>query len=331
MIESTDYIIILGLILILVVLVASSYYFSSNPEDKERIKILLERQDNLQKNIIDILENNISKIDSKFEKTNLEQSNNLNFIREKIGVIDKAQENISSLSENVLNLKNILSNTAKRGRFGEMLLENIIKDQLPKENYEFQKTLSNNTRVDCMITSPGPVGKICIDAKFPREGYDKLMNSKNKFEKNSSMKSFKSDILKHIDDVSNKYIIPGETAELALVFIPSESIYLEIFNCFPEISKDFYNKKSYLISPTTLWVILNSIESFLRDKRIKDNASVIQNQLKLLSEEIRRLDNRVNRLNSHFSNAQKDIDDISTTTKKINNKTKNILGLNVKD
>ena len=331
MIENLDYIIIGVLVLILIILVTTNYFFSNNSENKERIKILLERQDNLQKNIIDILENNINKIDLKFDKTNLEQTNNLNFIREKIGIIDKAQENISNLSENVLNLKNILSNTTKRGRFGEMLLENIIKDQLPKENYAFQKTLSNNNRVDCVIHSPGALDNICIDAKFPKEGYDRLMNSKNKIERDSSKKSFKNDILKHIDDVSKKYIIPGETAEIALVFIPSESIYLEIFNVFPEISKVFYDKKSYLISPTTLWVILNSIESLLRDKKIKDNSSLIQSQLTILSEEIKRLDTRVNKLNSHFSNAQNDIDDILITTRKINNKTKNILGLDIKD
>ncbi|MAH78530.1 MAG: DNA recombination protein RmuC [Rickettsiales bacterium TMED254] len=330
MTENFESIILIALLITLIVFFGF-FIFSGSSKNKERLKILLERQDNLQKNIIEIIENNIMKIDSKVEKSSLEQTSNLNFIREKISLIDRAQENISNLSENVLNLKNILSNTSKRGRFGEMMLENLVKDQLPSNNFEFQKTLSNNTRVDCIIKSPGPLGKLCIDAKFPREGYEKILNSKTKSEKDTSIKIFKNDILKHINDVSDKYIIPGETSEIALIFIPSESIYLEIFKFFPEISRTFYEKKSFLISPTTLWVILSSIESMLRDRKIKENAGLIQSQLQQLSNELIRLETRVKKLDSHFSGAQKDLDDVITTTKKITGKTKKILGISLKE
>ena len=330
MTENFESIIFLAFLITLIVFFAF-FIFSGSSKNKERLKILLERQDNLQRNIIEIIENNITKIDSKVEKSSLEQTSNLNYIREKISLIDRAQENISNLSENVLNLKNILSNTTKRGRFGEMMLENLVKDQLPSNNFEFQKTLSNNTRVDCIIKSPGPLGKLCIDAKFPREGYEKILNSKTKSDKDTSIKIFKNDILKHINDVSNKYIIPGETSEIALIFIPSESIYLEIFKFFPEISRTFYEKKSFLISPTTLWVILSSIESMLRDRKIKENAGLIQSQLQQLSNELIRLETRVKKLDSHFSGAQKDLDDVITTTKKITGKTKKILGISLKE
>ena len=330
MTENFESIILLAFLITLIVFFAF-FIFSGSSKNKERLKILLERQDNLQRNIIEIIENNITKIDSKVEKSSLEQTSNLNYIREKISLIDRAQENISNLSENVLNLKNILSNTTKRGRFGEMMLENLVKDQLPSNNFEFQKTLSNNTRVDCIIKSPGPLGKLCIDAKFPREGYEKILNSKTKSDKDTSIKIFKNDILKHINDVSDKYIIPGETSEIALIFIPSESIYLEIFKFFPEISRTFYEKKSFLISPTTLWVILSSIESMLRDRKIKENAGLIQSQLQQLSNELIRLETRVKKLDSHFSGAQKDLDDVITTTKKITGKTKKILGISLKE
>ena len=326
MVENFELILIIFLIIITLV-----FLFFKGSTNSERLKILLERQDNLQKNIIDIIENNINKIDLKFEKSSSDQSNNLSIIKEKIGIIDKAQENITDLSENVLNLKNILSNTSKRGRFGEMLLENLIKDQLPKSNFEFQKTLSNNTRVDCIIKSPGPLGNLCIDAKFPREGYEKVMGSASKQEKNNNLKIFKSDIMKHIDDVSKKYIIPGETSEMALIFIPSESIYLEIFKYFPEISDVFFSKKTFLISPTTLWVIISSIESILRDRKIKENAHIIQHQLKELSTEMARLETRVKKLDSHFSNAQVDLNDILITTKKINSKSQSIIGVDLKN
>ena len=145
------------------------------------------------------------------------------------------------------------------------------------------------------------------------------------------MKSFKNDILKHIDDVSKKYIIPGETSEIALIFIPSESIFIEIFKYFPDISKVFYDKKTFLISPTTLWVILTSIESLLKDRKIKENADVIQYQLNQLTNELQRLEIRVKKLDSHFSNAQNDLNDILITTKKITGKTNSILNLDIKN
>ena len=331
MTDNFELIILISTTIGFILVIGSIFFLIKNPANNERLKVLLERQDNLQKNIVEIIENNIDKIDLKVEKSNTNHNNNLNFIREKISVIDRAQENISSLTDNVLSLKNILSSTSKRGRFGEMMLENMIKDQLPSANYEFQKTLSNQSRVDCIIKSPGPLGQICIDAKFPREGYEKVLDAKTKVEKNSALKNFKSDILKHVNDVSSKYIIPGETSEIALIFIPSESIYLEIFKFFPDISETFYLKKSFLISPTTLWIILTSIESFLRDKKIQQNAGIIQNELHNLNNEVSRLDQRVKKLESHFSNAQTDLNEILVTTKKIGNKTRSILNLEIKE
>lgn len=329
MTDNFELIISITLIISFFLITCIIFLFKNSTPNSERLNILLERQDNLQKNIIEIIENNIEKIDLKVEKSNFNHSNNLNFIREKISVIDRAHENITNLTDNVLSLKNILSNTTKRGRFGEMMLENIIKDQLPSSNYEFQKTLSNQNRVDCVIKSPGPLGQLCIDAKFPRENYEKITNAKTKIEKDNALKLFKNDILKHINDVSSKYIIPGETSDIALIFIPSESIYLEIFKYYPNISKTFFLKKSFLISPTTLWVILTSIESMLRDKKIQENSSIIQNELHNLNKELIRLESRVKKLDSHFSNAQTDLNEILITTKKITNKNQNILRLNL--
>ena len=213
--------------------------------------------------IIDLISNveenkninfNILEIDSKFEKNSHENSTNMHQIKERISIIDRAQQNISQLSENVMDLKNVLHNTTKRGRFGEILLENLIKDTLPKEYYEFQKTLSNKSRVDCMIKVSGSLNKLCIDSKFPKESYDKMLKATTKDEKIKSSKMFKLDISNHILEVKKKYIIPGETSDIALIFIPSEQIYIEIFNLFPDITDYFYDSKIFLISPTTLWM-----------------------------------------------------------------------------
>ena len=172
---------------------------------------------------------------------------------------------------------------------------------------------------------------LCIDSKFPRENYEKVSKSTTKQEEVHFLKKFKNDVIKHIEDVSKKYIIPGETSEMALIFIPSESIYLDIFKSFPDISEISQQRKSFIISPTTLWVILSSIENIVRDKRIKDNAGLIQSHLSLLIKEIDRLQNRDKKLDSHFSNAQNDLNEIVTTTKKLTNKTQKIIKIDMQE
>ena len=306
-------------------------FFFSNSNTKERIKVLMEKQENLETSIHSLIEKNFEKIDTKFDKSSSENKNNLFQIQERISLIDRAQQNINHLTENVVDLKNILSNTSKRGRFGEILLENLIKDTLPKEYYDFQKTLSNNSRVDCMIKISGSLNNLCIDSKFPKESYDKMVKANNKEEKIKLSKSFRLDISNHVLDVKKKYIIPGETAEIALIFIPSEQIYVEIFNLFPEITQTFYDNKIFLISPTTLWIVLNSIESLLKDQKINQNSNIIFQNLKELGKEIIRLEERIKRLDSHFTSAQNDLNEVLITTKKISNKKEKMLLNETKD
>ncbi len=326
---SPEVLIIIFLSSLLLILLIIQFFFSNNGS-KERIKILLEKQENLERSIYQIFDEKFEKIDNKFQKSSAENSSSLFQIKEKISIIDRAQQNISGLTENVIDLKNILSNTSKRGKFGEVLLENLISDHLPKKNYEFQKTLSNNCRVDCIIKSSGALDNLCIDAKFPRESFEKILNSTSKDEKNKVLKLFRTDIMNHVMDVKNKYIIPGQTSEIALIFIPSEKIYLEIFNMIPEMTEKFYELKVFLVSPTTLWIVLSYIESILRDKKISENSKFIFHQLKELTNEITRLETRIAKMDSHFSNAQNDLNDILVTTKKIKNKKEKLIKLDVK-
>ena len=325
-----EYFIIIFLFSILFILLFFQFFFSKS-NNTERLKFLLERQESLEKSLLELIEKNFGVIDSKFEKSSNENSSNLNQIKERIAIIDRAQQNISGLTENVIDLKNILSNTSQRGRFGEIILENLISDYLPKKSYEFQKTLSNNCRVDCILKTTGSLNNLCIDAKFPRESYEKIINSKNREEKIKNIKLFKSDISNHIFDVKNKYIIPGETSDIALVFIPSEQIYLEIFNIIPDLSKKFYEYKTFLISPTTLWIVLNYMVNIIKDYKISENSQIIYEHLKDLTNEISRLESRVKKMDSHFSSAQNDLNDILITTKKITNKKDRLLKLESKD
>ena len=155
-------------------------FFFSNSGSSEKLKFLLERQENLEKSLLEMIEKNFNVIDSKFEKSSNQNSNNLHQIKERISIIDRAQQNISGLTDNVIDLKNILSNTSQRGRFGEIILENLISDYLPKNNYEFQKTLSNSCRVDCILKTNGNLNNLCIDAKFQEKAMKKLSNLKIK-------------------------------------------------------------------------------------------------------------------------------------------------------
>ena len=150
-------------------------FFFSNSGSSEKLKFLLERQENLEKSLLEMIEKNFNVIDSKFEKSSNQNTNNLHQIKERISIIDRAQQNISGLTDNVIDLKNILSNTSQRGRFSEIILETLISDYLPKNNYEFQKTLSNSCRVDCILKTNGNLNNLCIDAKFPRESYEKII------------------------------------------------------------------------------------------------------------------------------------------------------------
>ncbi len=326
---SLEHIVIIFLFSILFLLLFFQFFFS-NSGSKERLKFIIEKQERLEKSLSEMIEKNFNVIDSKFEKNSHENSSNMHQIKERISIIDRAQQNISGLTENVIDLKNILSNTSQRGRFGEIILENLISDYLPKGNYEFQKTLSNNCRVDCILKTKGNFNNLCIDAKFPRESYEKIVTSKNKEERLKFIKLFKSDISSHINDVRNKYIIPGETSEIALVFIPSEQIYLEIFNIVPDLSEKFYEFKTFLISPTTLWIVLNYMVSIIKDQKISENSQLIYQHLKDLTNEISRLQNRVKKMDSHFSSAQNDLNDILITTKKITNKKEKLIRLESK-
>ena len=168
------------------------------------------------------------------------------------------------------------------------------------------------------------------DAKFPKENYDKFQKSSLKDEKSRYLKVFKSDINNHIINVKEKYVIPGETSDIALIFIPSEQIYLEIFNLFPELTNQFYDNKVFLISPTTLWIVLNSIESLIKDKKIQDNSTLIFQYLKELNFELTRLESRVKKMDNHFTSAQNDLNDILITTKKISQKKDKLLKLDDK-
>ena len=237
-------------------------------------------------------------------------------LNERLAVIDSAQKNITDLSQQMVSLQDILSNKQARGAFGEFQMESLIKDVLPPSAYEFQVTLSNGTRVDCLIRLPGPPGIIPIDSKFPLEAYRAIQRAKNDSEKENANREFSRDVGIHIKNIAERYIIENET-DWAIMFLPSEAIFAELNSNFSNMVEDAQRRRVGFASPSTLMALVNTIGSILRDGQMKEQAGLIQKQVGLMLNDVRLLDERVGKLKTHFRQAGEDIDGIATSSGKI--------------
>lgn len=238
-------------------------------------------------------------------------------LRERLAKIDVAQQKISSLSEQVVSLQEILSNKQARGAFGEIQMQDLITSVLPPSVYDFQVVLSNQKRADCVIKLPNPPGTIVIDSKFPLESYQALQNASSERERADAERFFRTSVLKHIKDIADKYILPGETAESALMFLPAESVYAELHSRFADVINFSYRSKVWIVSPTTLMATLNTVRAVLKDVRMREQAGVIQKEVGCLVEDIKRLNERVDSLSKHFDMACRDVGEIRTSSSKI--------------
>lgn len=235
-------------------------------------------------------------------------------IATRLKVIDEAQKNLSELSGDIVGLQDILSDKQARGAFGELQLTDLVGAILPPSAYDFQVTLSNDRRVDCLIKLPNPPGPMGVDAKFPLEGYQALQAARDDAQKAAARRAFKADIAKHVKNIAERYILPGETADSALMFLPSEAVYAELHANFPDVVQKSFQAKVWIVSPTTLWATLNTVRAILKDARIREQAHVVQKEMRALMDDVRRLGERVDKLDTHFNRAQRDIADIRTST-----------------
>ena len=237
-------------------------------------------------------------------------------LQQRLSAIDKAQDNITKLSGDVLSLQDILSNKQTRGAYGEIQLNDIVTKALPSDSYTLQATLSNGNRPDCLIHLPNPPGHIVIDSKFPLESYEALRKAKTERELNEAAKFLRSSIKKHIKDISSKYIIEGETADGALMFLPSEAVYAELHANFPELVRDGFAARVWIVSPTTCMATLNTMRAILKDARMREQAGAIRRELGLLFQDVERLGTRVENLDRHFGQAAKDLSEIKISSDK---------------
>ncbi|MGI3170236.1 DNA recombination protein RmuC [Pseudooceanicola sp. C21-150M6] len=231
-------------------------------------------------------------------------------LQARLATIDKAQENITKLSGDVLSLQDILSNKQTRGAFGEIQLNDIVSKALPKDSYTLQATLSNGKRADCMIHLPNPPGPIVIDAKFPLEAYEALRNAATEAEARAAGQQFRASVKAHIKAISEKYVIEGETADGALMFLPSEAVYAELHANFPDVVREGFNARVWIVSPTTCMATLNTMRAILKDARMREQAGAIRNMLRQLHRDVEIVVERVQKLDTHFDQARRDVEGI---------------------
>lgn len=250
---------------------------------------------------------------------NLEKNTQtFNDIIKRLALIDAAQQKISELSTSVVSLQEILNDKRSRGTFGEVQLSALIRNVLPEQHFSLQHTLSNGKRPDCILFLPEPTGNMTIDAKFPLENFRLLIDTKlSETEKKQIEQQFRIDIRKHIQDISEKYILPEETADGAMMFIPAEAIFSEIHAHFPDLVELAQRAKVWLVSPTTMMAILTTIRAVLKDATTRQQIHLIQKHLHLLAKDFFRFQKRMDNLAKHITLANNDVTEVNTSAKKI--------------
>jgi DNA recombination protein RmuC len=248
--------------------------------------------------------------------TSTRTARSLGELQQRLETIDRAQANIEKLSGNVLTLQDILSNKQTRGAFGEIQLHDIVQKALPKDAYAMQATLSNGRRADCLVHLPQPPGPIVIDAKFPLEAYEALRRADGPRAVQEAQTLMRGAVRAHIRAIADRYILEGETADGALMFLPSEAVYAELHANFPDLVREGFAAKVWIVSPTTCMATLNTMRAVLKDARMREQAGAIRRELALLHADVERLGERVGNLDRHFGQAAKDIEEIKISSDK---------------
>ena len=275
------------------------------------------RQSALEKKLEDRLEAVGKRVGDSLSDQSNKTSDALTQLQERLATIDAAQKNLTDLSSQVVTLQDILANKQARGAFGQAQMEHIIRDTLPGGTYAFNAPLSNGTRPDCRIMLPTSSAAIIIDAKFPRESFDALGNAQTAEARHAAEVRVRAEVRKHIDDIAGKYLIPGETQDPAIMFVPAESLYCTIFAEFFDIIQHAQRKRVVIVSPNMLMLAVNTMRAMMRDQKMREQAHLIQKEVQTLLVDVGRLADRTANLRKHFNQADADIKDMETSTDKI--------------
>ncbi|MGP3698395.1 DNA recombination protein RmuC [Rhodobacter sp. NSM] len=263
--------------------------------------------------------------------TALRTARSLGDLHQRLETIDRAQANIEKLSGDVLGLQDILSNKQTRGAFGEIQLHDIVQKALPPDSYTMQATLSNGKRADCLIHLPEPPGPIVIDSKFPLEAYEALRAAQNPAVQMEAQRMMRVALRAHIRAISEKYILEGETADGAMMFLPSEAVYAELHANFGDLVREGFEARVWIVSPTTCMAVLNTMRAVLKDARMRAQAGAIRRELAELGREIDRLTDRVGNLDRHFTQAARDVDEIRISAGKAGKKARRLDNFDFED
>ena len=307
------------------------YLLSAQKEMSGRLAQMAESnaagQATINKTIAERLDAVTKRLGDGLEQSTVRTQKTIGEVQTRLAVIDAAQKNLTELAGQVVGLQDILANKQARGAFGEVQLEDLVRNILPPSAYEFQATLENGRRADCLIKLPNPPGPIVVDAKFPLESYHALRAAKDDAAMTVAGRAFGQDILKHVADIAERYVVPGETAESALMFLPSEAVYAELHAEFPAIVERSYKARVWIVSPTTLWALLNTVRAVLKDVQMHEQAGIIQKEVQIMLGDVARLDDRVGKMQRHFDQTSDDMRQIRISTEKITKRGDRIEGL----
>jgi DNA recombination protein RmuC len=291
---------------------------------------LQEQERNLARTVEERLGDLNKRVGDRLQESTEKAGQSLSDLAARLAVIDRAQTNIMELSTQVVGLQNILSNKQARGAFGEIQLNDLVRELLAPGSYELQAKVGSG-KADCLLKLPNPPGPIAIDAKFPLESYRALRAATTEAERVAASRAFDQDLRKHVKDIRDKYIIAGETAESALMFLPSEAIYAELYANFSNVVEESFRARVWIVSPTTMMALLNTVRAVLRDVEMRKEAGQIKIEVDKMLEDVRRLGERVRNLGKHFDQAQGDIDDIRKSTDAISRRGEKIRAVDLGD
>jgi DNA recombination protein RmuC len=279
-------------------------------------ELLARAQSQLQATVNDRLDAVTLHLGTSMQSASRHTAENLQKLNERLAVIDHAQKNLTELASQVTSLRDVLSNKQTRGAFGQGRMEAIIQDGLPKGSYEFQHTLKNGKRPDCVVLLPDQ-RPLVIDAKFPLEAVTAFRDGRTEDERKFAAARVRQDVMKHVNDIAGKYLCPGETQDVALMFVPSESVYAELHDSFDDVVQKAYRAQVMMVSPTLLMLAIQVIQQIQKDSRMREAADTIRTEVGAMMKDVRLLGERVRKLQTHFGQASEDLNTILTSAGRI--------------
>lgn len=294
-------------------------------------EILSTRQGDLARLVADRMDGLSHKVGQGLEQNVRQTTESLGKLQERLAVIDSAQKNLTDLTSEVVTLKDVLSNKQARGAYGQGRMEAIIRDGLPSAFFSFQPQLSNGKRPDCLVTLPGDGRGLVIDAKFPLESFTMLREARSDDAKKAAGVRVRNDVGIHVKDIAERYFLAGETQDMALLFVPSESIYADLHEYFDDVIQKASRARIMIVSPSLLALAIQLMQSLVRDARMREEAQVIQSEVGKLLADVRRLGERAEKLDQHFRQAQDDVAGIRTSASKVTSRGERIGALEFDD